>query len=439
MGKIGASILQGVRSLFGKSTANQDPVNNDVITFNSTTQEWELISGIVGNAVQSSSNVGSGDGLALPRVLDDLPFKTLVDGVEIVITVSATELTFSIGAIAISKITGLQVELDSKLESPIAISDTTGLQLALDSKLESPIAISDVTNLQTELDSKLESPIAISDTTGLQLALDTKIETITNVGGEKELIKSKVSQDVPVRTLKEGSNISIIQNADDLEISATIPPTTGFRLIFNEKRQFSFYHSSGNIPEAIMLTSQIFNITGSGALPTIDIDGYYVEYGTQAMSAGDSGINGLNAVRRDLNIDIIFKFRFEDSTFRRGWIGFFFSDPMASDVNATNIHFALRFSSSAGNTNFVISHSDGVTQAETQIAVADTDVIHTIRLVSDESGSRWRASFDGGAFIDFTTNIPIGTDLLDLFMQVRSLESVSKDLDIWWIDGTCDA
>ena len=399
MGKIGASILQGVRSLFGKSTANQDPVNNDVITFNSTTQEWELISGIVGNAVQSSSNVGSGDGLALPRVLDDLPFKTLVDGVEIVITVSATELTFSIGAIAISKITGLQVELDSKLESPIAISDTTGLQLAL----------------------------------------DTKIETITNVGGEKELIKSKVSQDVPVRTLKEGSNISIIQNADDLEISATIPPTTGFRLIFNEKRQFSFYHSSGNIPEAIMLTSQIFNITGSGNLPTIDIDGYYVEYGTQAMSAGDSGINGLNAVRRDLNIDIIFKFRFEDSTFRRGWIGFFFSDPMASDVNATNIHFALRFSSSAGNTNFVISHSDGVTQAETQIAVADTDVIHTIRLVSDESGSRWRASFDGGAFIDFTTNIPIGTDLLDLFMQVRSLESVSKDLDIWWIDGTCDA
>ena len=157
--------------LFGKKLAGvpPSPQNNDIIQFNSTSNEWELISGVIGNAVQSSSNVGSGAGLALPRVLDNLPFKTLVDGVEIVITVSAQELTFTIGAIAISKITGLQVILDSK------------------------------------------------------------IETITNVGGEKELVKAKVGQNVDVRTLKEGTNITIVQNANDLEISATggVIPTKG--------------------------------------------------------------------------------------------------------------------------------------------------------------------------------------------------------------------
>jgi len=152
--------LQGKNQLFGKDESNDIPVNNDIITFDDSTQQWILISGIIGNAVQSSSNVGSGAGLALPRVLDDLPFKTLVDGVEIVIGVTATELSFSIGAIAISKITGLQVELDSK------------------------------------------------------------IETITNVGGFKEIAKAKVGQNVDLRTLKEGTNITITQNANDLEIAS---------------------------------------------------------------------------------------------------------------------------------------------------------------------------------------------------------------------------
>jgi len=154
---IGRNILQPIFDLFGKKTAKVTPSNDDIIVFNSTTNEWELKSG-AGGEDNTSSNVGSGDGLALPKVGVDLPFKSLVDGVEIVITVSATELAFSIGAIAISKITGLQVELDSK------------------------------------------------------------IETLTNVGGFNEIVKAKVGQNVDVRTLQAGANITITQNANDLEI-----------------------------------------------------------------------------------------------------------------------------------------------------------------------------------------------------------------------------
>jgi len=155
--------LSPLFKLFGKKLAGvpPSPIAGDFIQFNSVSNEWELTPASATGQANTSSNVGSGDGLALPKVGVDLPFKTLVDGIEIVITVSATELTFSIGAIAISKITGLQVILDSK------------------------------------------------------------IETLTNVGGFNEIAKAKVGQNVDIRTLKAGTNVSIIQNANDLEISAT--------------------------------------------------------------------------------------------------------------------------------------------------------------------------------------------------------------------------
>ena len=199
MGKIGAQVLQGIRNLFGKRESNQTPSNLDIIQFNSATQEWELVSAVVGQAVQSASNLGSGEGISKPRIGDDLPFRSLTTTSRISLTGSATEIQIDIGTILISDIQGLQTALDN-LEPPFLISDITGLQTALDN---------------------LEPPFLIADITGLQTALDSKIETITNVGGEKELIKAKVAQDIPVRTLKAGTNITLVQNADDIEISAT--------------------------------------------------------------------------------------------------------------------------------------------------------------------------------------------------------------------------
>lgn len=80
--------------LFGKPLAGvpPSPSNLDIIQFNSTTKKWELVSGVIGNAVQTSSNVGTGDGLALPRVGDDLPFKSLKAGSNVTLTPSATEI-----------------------------------------------------------------------------------------------------------------------------------------------------------------------------------------------------------------------------------------------------------------------------------------------------------------------------------------------------------
>jgi len=86
--------LSPLFKLFGKKLAGVPPAptNLDIIQFNSTSNQWELASGIVGSAVQSSSNVGTGAGLALPRVLDDLPFKSVLAGTGISIVVTPTTI-----------------------------------------------------------------------------------------------------------------------------------------------------------------------------------------------------------------------------------------------------------------------------------------------------------------------------------------------------------
>lgn len=83
--------------MFGKTLAKTppDPANLDIIQFNFVTDQWELVNAPSITGVQSSSNVGTGAGLALTRVLDDLPFKSLVAGSGIVITPSPTEIEIS--------------------------------------------------------------------------------------------------------------------------------------------------------------------------------------------------------------------------------------------------------------------------------------------------------------------------------------------------------
>ena len=59
-----------------------------------------------GGEANTSSNVGTGEGLALPKVVFDLPFKSLLDtALEIIITSQANTLTFALAAgILISKL-----------------------------------------------------------------------------------------------------------------------------------------------------------------------------------------------------------------------------------------------------------------------------------------------------------------------------------------------
>ena len=156
--------IQGrVISLFGFPLDTGVPTNGQFISFNSGTGLWELVSGGGGGEANTSSNVGTGFGLALAKVGVDLPFKTLVQNLEIIITSSATELAFSIGVIAQSKITGLVA------------------------------------------------------------ALATKIDTVVNVGtGVGKIFRDKVATTINLKSILAGDGIDVINNADTVEIKNLI-------------------------------------------------------------------------------------------------------------------------------------------------------------------------------------------------------------------------
>jgi len=90
--------LEGVRDLFGKSLQNVNPANNDVPIFSSAVNAWIVGAGGGGGEANTSSNVGGGEGLALPKVVVDLPFKSLIGDTEIVLVGNANDVTFSIAA-----------------------------------------------------------------------------------------------------------------------------------------------------------------------------------------------------------------------------------------------------------------------------------------------------------------------------------------------------
>ena len=77
--------------------------------------------------INTASNVGGGVGVFKQKTISDLEFKSLLANTEVLIASNVDDLAFSIGAIAISKITNLQTELDSKIDTVVNVGAGTGL------------------------------------------------------------------------------------------------------------------------------------------------------------------------------------------------------------------------------------------------------------------------------------------------------------------------
>jgi len=83
----------------GKPVDKTDtPSNNQVVTFNSGKEQYDVQSNPGGGEANTSSNSGTGEGLALAKVGVDLPFKSLIGDTEIVLTGNANDVTFSLAA-----------------------------------------------------------------------------------------------------------------------------------------------------------------------------------------------------------------------------------------------------------------------------------------------------------------------------------------------------
>lgn len=206
---------------------------------------------------------------------------------------------------------------------------------------------------------------------------------------------------------------------------------------FTAKRQMTMHFGTGEINSNDGMGAEILVIEGQQN-PVLDGDGYYVNQSSEAgMMIEPGGYIVVDSVRRDLNFDVTIKFRLNTLTNTGFFLGFFDNDPTTVSL-PTIEHFALILQTDNANTNFRISHSDGVTQGETQVAAQDT-LIHTVRLVSDETNSRFLYSFDDAALTAVVTNIPAATTNLDLYLESDDLlDGGNANWDFWYLDGFCD-
>jgi len=222
----------------------------------------------------------------------------------------------------------------------------------------------------------------------IALTSDIIDTTASNVGTGANVFKQKISNNLEFRTILGDDDIDITQLTDEVEISAP-----NLRRRFTSKRQMTLHFGTSEIPSSDGLGAGLITIEGDQTA-MLDVDGYYVEEQTTAgMMVEPSGYVVTDSVRRDLNFDVTIKFRLNTLTDTAMYLGFFDADPITGSLPIIE-HFALILESDDANVNFRISHSDGATQGTTQVALQDTS-IHTVRLISDETNSRFLYSFDG--------------------------------------------
>ncbi len=179
--------------LFARKLASTPPfpANGDFVSFDFATLTW-VLKPASGLSVTTSSNVGAGAGLALPKVGVDLPFKSLLGNPEIVLTPTATTIDFSVGSIAQSKIFGLVTALLTKLETLSNVGAGEGIALAkvgVDNPLKSLTAAGGITLTGNPNDIEIKS----ADTFVLGYHTDKSWKAVNTFGAP---FTSKADQDV---------------------------------------------------------------------------------------------------------------------------------------------------------------------------------------------------------------------------------------------------
>ena len=152
-----------------------------------------------GGEANTSSNVGAGEGLALPKVGVDLPFKSLTAGVNITLTATADEIEIAAAGGAAGEVnTGANVG-GGAYEW---FRDKTGVTLNFKTFAQGSGMVI------TEL-----SDVITFEATG-------EANTTINVGAGAGLAKPKIGTQLPFKSIIAGTNITIVENTDDIVINA---------------------------------------------------------------------------------------------------------------------------------------------------------------------------------------------------------------------------
>jgi len=200
------------------------------------------VTGGGGGETNTASNLGAGEGVFSTKVGADLQFKSLVAGTNVSLSSDANTITISstgggsgetntasnvgAGGVGVFKQkTGADLEFKN-------INSGEGISVTNDAGNDEIDVAVNVNGLAAEasLDGAADF-VMVYDTSagGHRKALLNNLptggggeaNTASNVGGETELFKQKSGIDLQFRTLVAGSNVTLTQNADTVEIAAS--------------------------------------------------------------------------------------------------------------------------------------------------------------------------------------------------------------------------
>jgi hypothetical protein len=255
--------------------------------------------------------------------------------------------------------------------------------------------------------------------------------TSSNVGtGEGLIAKAKSGVNLPFKTLKQGTNVTITNGTDEVTINSTasggsLAPAFG-------GRSFGRWFGTNNDANASNILSGHFtNIEAAGdiLLPTsgFNYSGRKWTYASTSVAAGLRGSLAPFSLRQNPYLEVWYAIESANVTDLRYFMGFH-SDPVGENLESSSIAGDVSLFGMFKNSNNNYSeclHNDGDATGEGSGQIGEAtfplNVLHRVRILGVAATPKWQISYDGGAYTDFTTEIPaIDTPLGIICMSSRA-------------------
>jgi hypothetical protein len=173
--------------------------------------------------------------------------------------------------------------------------------------------------------------------------------------------------------------------------------------------------------------------TGTRTLGDNSTDGNYIQWASAGANNDNAGYHiPATFIYRKFNPDLYCRFQVPDMiSTSKLFIGFNSNTTIPGGNDELNAQSGIMLYKTNGG-NFRIGYNDGtgVTVFTSDLATQDTNT-HTIRIRAVDSLSKWQYSWDNGAFVDLTTDIPAQTTALSVVFNVEAGAAVVTTLRIF--------
>lgn len=274
------------------------------------------------------------------------------------------------------------------------------------------------------------------------------VQSIANVGtGTGTIYRDTTSNTANLKTISAGTGITIVNNANDINISAPpavtgVSPVTGKVWGLFMAGGMSGKTSSGIIGGSGFMAN--WNFVGASTAGA-DADGMCMYFTTTSTSGnaveyyGDITAAITGYMSTSLNPTFWFKFKTPDITSTRMYLGFYDNNPLPTNsYNFLNSNkgFGLMYDYSAFNNYQVIWNNNASTNSDVDTGVvAVNNSVVNVKLWVDSANQKWNLSLNGGTAIQANdTNIPtLGGHLYGFILHHQNTSGVVRKMNVYYL------